>query len=454
MIETFSRLFPPATHIEPITNPNIVKIKYRYWRFRILYAMFAGYALYYFTRGTFAIAMPELKKMGFDEVALGWIVTFFQLSYAFSKFLSGIIADRSNPRFFMAIGLIFTGIINIAFGFSASIISLTLLWTLNGWFQGWGSAPCHRLLTHWYSQSERGRWWSFWNTSHNVGAAFLPLIAAPIIIMWGWSAGMWVPGILAILIGILLIERLRDTPQSLGLPRIESHRNDNPEGISEKESERELTTKEILFKHVLNNPYIWLLSIGFFFIQTTRWAISQWSYYYLVSGRGFANWEAAKCIFWFEAGGFIGGLAAGWLSDIYFKGKRGPVNVIFSLLLIPTIYSFAKVTQQPTHIYATQGLMALSGFFIFGPHMMAMVAAAEIAHKKASATAVGFLGIIAYIGCSFTGGPLGHVIRDLGWSYFFQILIYGAILSTICFIPLWNVGVKKEKSPKAKPAVV
>jgi OPA family sugar phosphate sensor protein UhpC-like MFS transporter len=449
MIEAVTRWFPPPAPAEPIKDPKIIEENYRYWRIRILYAMFLGYAFYYFTRGTFAIAMPELKKMGIDEVSLGWTATLFQLSYAVSKFTSGIIADRSNPRYFMAIGLILTGIINIVFGLCTSIFLLAILWALNGWFQGWGSAPCHRLLTHWYSQSERGRWWSFWNTAHNAGAAVLPLIAAPIIGIWGWIAGMWLPGILAIIGGFILINRLRDTPQSLGLPRVETFRKDNPQGLSESESERELGTREILFEHVLNNPYIWLLALGFFCIQTTRWAISQWSYHYLVTEQGYTNWAAAKCIFWFEAGGFIGGIVAGWISDIVFQGKRGPINVIFSVCLIPAIFGLGWVTGQASLFWMTESLMALCGFFIFGPHMMAMVAAAEIAHKKASATAVGFLGIIAYLGCSLTGGPLGHIIRDWGWEYFFRILEIGGITSALCFLPLWAVGTKRAKAAAA-----
>ena len=449
MIDAITRWFPPPPPTEPILDPEKVKQEYKYWRIRILLAMFLGYGVYYFTRGTFAIAMPELKKMGIDEVALGWTVTLFQIAYAVSKFTSGIIADRSNPRYFMAAGLIATGILNVAFGFSTSMLFITLLWTLNGWFQGWGSAPCHRLLTHWYSQSERGRWWSFWNTSHNAGAAILPLLAAPIVATWGWTAGMWIPGLLAVAVGFLLINRLRDTPQSLGLPRVETHRDDNPSGLSEKQSERELSTKEILYNHVLSNPYIWLLSLAFFFIQTTRWAISQWSYHYLVTAQGYPNWAAAKCIFWFEAGGFIGGIVAGWMSDIFFQGRRGPINLLFSVMLIPAVFGLSWATALPTQIRLTEIFMALSGFFIFGPHMLAMVAAAEVVPKKAAATAVGFLGIVAYLGCSMTGGPLGHVIRDWGWSYFFQILEIGGVTSAICFLPLWNVGIKKAKTQTA-----
>ena len=78
----------------------------------------------------------------------------------------------------MSVGLILTGVCNILFGMSSSIWALTIFWGLNGAFQGWGWPPCARLLTHWYSQNERGRWWSTWNVSHNFGGALIPIIAA------------------------------------------------------------------------------------------------------------------------------------------------------------------------------------------------------------------------------------------------------------------------------------
>ena len=87
-------------------------------------------------------------------------------------------ADRSNPRYLMGFGLILTGLFNIFFGLSSSVLVFAIFWGLNGWFQGWGWPPCNRLLTHWYSQKERGRWWGAWNTSHSVGGALIPIIVA------------------------------------------------------------------------------------------------------------------------------------------------------------------------------------------------------------------------------------------------------------------------------------
>lgn len=418
MLNTWLR---PDPHIAPITDQAEIKKKYRYWRLRILYASFVGYALYYFTRGTLAISMPELKALGFDEVQLGWIASLFTVIYGCSKFVSGILADRSNPRYFMAVGLIATGVLNIGFGLSNSMTLFALFWGLNGFFQGWGSAPCHRLLTHWYATKERGRWWSIWNTSHNVGAALLPLVAATLIVAFGWRAGLHVPGMIAIAGGFFLMNRLRDTPQSLGLPPIDGGAHD----------EKELSTRQILMDYTLRNRWIWVIAAAYFLVYLVRWSLCHWSYLYLVDAQGYSKAMAASGIFWFEVGGLGGGLAAGWLSDILFKARRGPVNALFMLGVLPCVMGMAYGGPLLTMVS-----LFFAGFFIFGPQMLLAVMAAEYSHKKAAATAIGFLGIIAYVGCTVTGGPMGHVIRDLGWSAYFTLLIGCSVAGVLLMLPL------------------
>ena len=149
--------------------------------------------------------MPAmLKDLDWQLSDVGILSTIFYIVYGSSRFLGGIISDKSNPRYFMGVGLIITGFINIAFGMSSSLPALALLWGLNAFFQGWGWPPCTKILTTWYSRNERGFWWAICNTSHNVGGAIIPLLAGWLAIHYGWRYGMIVPGIVGIVVGIIL----------------------------------------------------------------------------------------------------------------------------------------------------------------------------------------------------------------------------------------------------------
>jgi OPA family sugar phosphate sensor protein UhpC-like MFS transporter len=437
----------PSPTAKEIEDANVIKKQYRYWRIRTFYAMYIGYAFYYFTRKSFTFAMPAMiHDLGFEKAQVGMLGSILSLTYGASKFISGIISDRSNPRYFMAIGLMLTGVFNICFGFSSSLLFFSIFWGMNGWFQGFGWPPCAKLLTHWYSQSERGTWWSLWNTSHNLGGALIPLLAAFIAAHYGWRNAMHIPGIACIFMGIFLINRLRDTPQSMGLPSIEKFRNEDEAQSKEINSSERLSTKEILFKHVLNNKYIWILSISSFFVYIIRTAVNDWSMLFLVEGKKYSLLAAGFTVCWFEVGGFFGSLVAGWSSDFIFKGRRGPVNTIFAFCIVLCILAFWKMPAGM--IVLDSVLMFLIGFFVFGPQMLIGVAAAELSHKKVAGTATGFTGIFSYIGAAAAGGPLGKLMQVWGWEGFFITMSICSVVALVFLATIWSI---KGCHKKAKP---
>ncbi len=424
---------PPAPEIQ---DPDVVKERYKYWRWRIFYGMYVGYVFYYFTRKSFTFAMPILMEdLGLQISDLGILSSILAITYGLSKFLSGILADRSNPRYFMGIGLILTGVFNILFGMSSSITFFAIFWGFNGLFQGWGWPPCARLLTHWYSQKERGTWWGLCSSSHSVGGALIPLVAAFCAQLWGWRYAMYLPGVMCIGIGLFLMNRLRDTPRSLGLPTIEKYKNDFPG--AKKDEEKEISIKEMLLKHVLSNKYIWILAISYFFVYIIRQAINDFGALFLIKAKGYSMMAANGSIFWFEIGGIFGSLAAGWASDKIFKGRRGPINVLFSIAVIFAIAAFYLSPGDQKII--DYSLMFAIGFLIFGPQMLIGIAAVELSHKKAAATSNGFVGWIAYLGAATAGYPISKIAEVWGWYGFFLSLGICGVISVLLLVPLWKI---------------
>ena len=308
---------------------------------------------------------------------------------------------------------------------------LGIKWLVSGL---WMAFLC-KAFTHWYSQSERGRWWSFWNASHNIGGALIPILTAWIAQYYGWRFAMGIPGILSIIMGFILLNRLTDTPQSLGLPPIEKFRNDYPSAKS-KEKERELSVKEILFKYVLSNPLLWVLGGAYFFVYIIREAMNAWSLLYLVEAKGYAQLKASSVIFWLDIGGMCGGIFAGWASDKLFNARRVPVTVIYSLgIAAVLLFAWGPAEQNYLLDCAT---VAATGFFIYGPQMLIGMAAAELSHKKAAATASGFTGWMGYLGSAVAGYPLGVITQNYGWTGFVFTLTICAALAALFLSPLWK----------------
>src|SRR5665647_673996 len=94
-------LLKSSPHKPEIEDAAIVQEKYTHWRLRIFYSTYIGYALYYLTRKCLTFTMPSLiADLGFDKAQLGLLATLLASTYGISKFVSGILADKSNPRYF------------------------------------------------------------------------------------------------------------------------------------------------------------------------------------------------------------------------------------------------------------------------------------------------------------------------------------------------------------------
>ncbi len=248
------------------------------------------------------------------------------------------------------------------------------------------------------------------------------------------------------------MNRLRDTPQSLGLPPIEKFRNDYPSSQKKTdETEKELSTREILFDYVLTNKWVWILAIASFFVYIIRMAINDWSALYLIETKGYSMIKANACVSLFEIGGLFGMLVAGWLSDKIFDGRRGPMNVLFSLGMLGGV-SFLWLFPEASLVLDSLALFVI-GFFLFGPQMLIGLTAAELSHKKAAGTASGFAGWFAYFGAASAGYPLGKVAQEYGWNGYFWILCACGIVTIFLFLPMWNAkgstktNITEDESP-------
>ena len=464
-MKNISGVFTPPPDAEMITSPDEIKTQYKYWRTRQLYSTFIGYAVFYFVRKNIPLALPVMEKvLGISKANLGLFLTLHDLLYGVSKFLNGILGDRANPRYFMPIGLFLSALMNILFGLSAGLYTMGVVWMLNGWFQGMGFPPCARILSHWFSPKERGTKWAIWNTSHQVGAALILVMAGYLAKYYGWQSCFFAPAVISIAVAIFLAERLRDTPGSLGLPPVEVYTapteeefllrlrtgylgvpfgKDDGHGKSVEEESLinnepdKIPFKEFLMKYVFSNIYIWIICFANFFVYVIRYIFMNWAPTFLNEMRGISLVQAGGMTAGFEIAGLVGSLMAGWLTDRYFKSRRGPVCVIYMVFTLVTIFLFWKLPAGFPVLDTV--MLLLIGFFIYGPQFLVAVMTADIATKRAAATAIGLTGFFGYMSGIVSGWGLGWIVDHYGWNGGFLLLVICSVIATLLFAFTWNV---------------
>ena len=422
---------------------------YPKFRWRILEATFIGYATFYFVRNNLPVVSKEMgQALHYSKSQIGDLLALTAIAYGIGKFVLGAWSDRSNPRYFMPAGLLVTAACNFAFGAVSSYPMHLALWTLNGLAQGMGWAPCGRSLGHWYSVRERGTVFAFWNLAVNVGGGLTGLIAAYSTAWMGWRSAFYVPGILAVLCAIYLVVRLRDTPQSVGLPPIEEYRNDYP-ADGGRNREAELGTRELLVQYVLKNRYLWLFAAANFFVYLSRYSMLDWGPTYLKEVKHATLEQGGFSTAIYELGGIFSTVLMGWLSDKA-GGRRGMISV---LCMVPVFLAFAGILYAPAGmLWLNLTLFGIVGFFIYPPVMLLPVMGLDFTSKKAIGTAAGFIGLFGYLGRTVQGKVLGTLAERYGWNASF----YAILASTLLGIGIlsWTWKLKPRTAGERQPAAV
>lgn len=444
----FLDFFSMSKPSEPISDSNEVQKKYSRLRWQVFLSATIGYGLYYVCRLSLNVIKKPIVDAGvLSEGELGMIGSGLFITYAVGKLCNGFLADRSNIRRFMSIGLLITALINLVLGFTTSFGFFLVLWAVNGWAQSMGAAPCVVALSRWFGNKERGSFYGFWSSSHNIGEALTFIATSAIVATFGWQWGFKGAGLIG-LVGFAIVALfMRDTPQSQGLPSIAEYKGDIAPEAKSEESGKSVGE---LQKMVLKNPAIWMLALASAFMYISRYAVNSWGIFYLEAEKGYTNLEASAIISISSVCGIIGTISSGFVSDVLFKGKRNAPAVIFGIMNIIGLVLF---------MYGPKSLDAVS-MVIFGLAIGALICylgglmATDVAPKGASGAALGVVGIASYIGAAIQDAISGFAIQsgktvgEGAAAYDFSSVAYfwvgAAVLSVICTAIVWIMASRKK----------
>jgi len=417
--------------------------EYSRLRWQVYIGIFVGYAGYYLVRKNFSLAMPHLIAEGYSRTELGFALSGVAIAYGLSKFIMGSVSDRSNARYFMAIGLTMSALVMIVMGMlpaaTGSVGFMFMLLLANGWFQGMGWPPCGRTMVHWFSCSERGTKMALWNVAHNVGGGLVgPIAILAMAIFADWHAILYLHGFIALVIALFIWLTVRDTPQSQGLPPIEAYTNDYPKAFAyDKNHEQEFSAREIFLRHVLNNRLLWAIAIANAFVYLVRYGVLDWAPTYLSEVKGFSFEEAGWAYALYEWAGIPGTLLCGFLSDKVFRGRRAPASIVYLFLTLMCVLVYWL--NPPGKPGIDMAMLIAIGFLIYGPVMLIGVHALDLVPKKAAGTAAGFTGLFGYVGGAVSANVLiGTLVDNAGWDAGFALIAVACIMSILLIAMTWN----------------
>ncbi|EAA1980182.1 MFS transporter [Salmonella enterica] len=420
---------------------------YKKIRWQIIITTFLTYTVMYISRKAFAAAAPLLMHdIGMTAVQFGTASSIYYILYGISKFGSGLLADRINPRVFLAPVLLVIAIINVGVGMCNNVTILLTLYCLTAVAQGCGFPPIAKAISQWYSKSERGGWYSLWNTSHNVGGALAPLIASAVIAYTGnWRYAFFVPALITLIQAVISAIFMRDKPEKYGLPNVGVWKNDKKQLEINKHSETGLTIWRMFRTYILNNPIIWIAICGDLCIYVIRTVTDDWVSVYFVKELGWDLIKSNSLVAWFEVGGILGGLTSGIISDKIFHADRWVTILIYSVILLLGMGGVALTIH--IHYYLVAICFFIIGAGIYAPQMLFALGVIEASHADGAGAATGLKGGVTYVGAALAGAPIAMIQKYYSWNGVFGLLGVIAvvlIVLTTCLIILEKRNKNKQ----------
>ena len=450
----------------------VVDRRFNRMQWRMLFSTMIGYTLFYFMRKNFSFAMPGLQQdCGISKSMLGNFLFWGGIVYGLSKFANGIVGDKVSPRKMLCLGLLACTLVNVAFGFAPQIAAqfggvepvTGLAWTfgillvVNQFFQGTGFPPCAKLIAFWIPPKELATKMSVWNTSHSIGGGLVAKICGVImglgaigaanqgVGMWRWC--FWSMAILGFLGLLLMVFWLPGTPKDEGLPDLPGT-EESEVGVQSSSSRKEDSalqlqlasptpkeTEQGMCRMVFLNPVIWMLGLINFTINAVRALVADWGPTMLQEAKGLDPSATGTVIMFFEFAGIAGMLFAGWATDRFFGG-RAPRLCVFLMLLTAALLS--AFWFLPAGIVGSAAL-CLSGFCLYGPQALTGVTATNLATKRYTGTAIGFISLFSYVGVSVAGKVCGNLAQSSGgWRLPLLVMVAVASVGAALFAGLWR----------------
>jgi OPA family glycerol-3-phosphate transporter-like MFS transporter len=385
---------------------------FRRAQWRILLATMFCYLFYYTGRHTFGFAASGIEhEFSLTKTQIGWFGAVLLWCYAIGQAVNGNLADKFGGRRMMSLGALISCGLNWFVSFGSSFTRLLIPWGANGFAQSMGWAPGSRVLSNWWSHTERGKVYGLYTFAAGM-SSILAFVTSIVVVRYGldWRWIFRLPVLLLLVGGAVYYLAVRDRPKDLGFSEIPP--DDDPATLpSPSTQEQENHTAETSihrYRAALSNGRFLLACIVIGFQSVSRYGLIFWVPIHIL-GR---DWKQSAGTAWISValpvGMAAGALTSGYISDRLFNAKRSPVIALFLTLAAAASLSMYAI---PRDHWLGIFILFLCGFFVYGPQSTLWALCPDLMGRQRAGTATGVMNTFAYAfaGC---GEPLiGYVIE-------------------------------------------
>lgn len=304
-------------------SPALTNVSSGYANY-VLGVLFIVYVFNFIDRQAMSVFIGPIKKeFGASDTEMGLLVGFaFAVLYTFAGIPIARLADRSNRRNIIAIGLAIWSAMTITTGMAKSFLHLVLARIGVGIGEAAGTPPAHSLIADYFPIHKRATALAIYSSGVFVGSAIAYLGGGFLREHFDWRIAFYILGAP----GLLFVLVLRFTVK------------EPPRGLSEqRSSETGASTFNETLKHLLSSPSWVCLMAGASCLSIIGYGVMMWGYEFYGRIHGLpplvvGQWMALII----GVGGCAGTLLGGVLAD-------------------------RLAVRRPSHVIRIPGLLTLAG---------------------------------------------------------------------------------------------
>ncbi len=290
----------------------------------VLGVLFVVYVFNFIDRQAMSVFIGPIKEeFGASDTQMGLLVGFaFALLYTFAGIPIARLADRSNRRNIIAIGLAVWSAMTIVTGMAKSFLHLVIARVGVGIGEAAGTPPAHSLIADYFPIHKRATALAIYSTGVFVGSAIAYLGGGFLRENFDWRTAFIILGAPGLLFALVVRYTIKEPPRGLS---------------DQRSNETKTSTLKETLKHLLSSPSWISLMAGASCLSIIGYGIMMWGYEFYGRIHGMAPLEIGK---WMAliigVGGCAGTLIGGVLAD-------------------------RLAVRKPSHVIRVPGLLTLAG---------------------------------------------------------------------------------------------
>jgi MFS family permease len=366
-----------------------------------------------------------------SRAQIGLFFTAFYLGMAALSFGAGWLADRLGVRSTTLSGHLALGVCTAAAALAPSFGWAFGIFLFAGLGYSFLNPASTKGVMEWFQREERATAMGIKQTGVPAGGVVTAIVAPSLVLLVGWRGSFVGLGILNLIFGFIFWVLWREPSAGASYSRAVN--------VASPTEAPALKVSSLL-----------CLSFGTALLLIGQMALITYVPLYLKETRGFSPYWASQALALTQAGGMIGRVGWGVVSDRLFHGKRKVVLLWIGFFSVGLTFALGALPGT-TSLWIILSLIFLAGVCMVGYQGVSYALIAEIAGGARTGAALGIVITFNSVG-TIIGTPLFGYLVDVTGSYATAWeALAAAILVGILALLFFLKEPRSDISPAARP---